>query len=158
MWWMMSACVFGAAPEPSSPEAAPPSPTLPDPEPAVPPAEVTVVVAGDLLPHRRVKATARALDDGTTHGGWDPILADVAAVASAADVAFLNLESPVAPDSHQGIHGEVFNAPATLVDGIAAAGFDVVSMANNQSSPHAIRKISTQRKSAVSSLEISNKM
>lgn len=48
-----------------------------------------------------------------------------------ADIAFANLESPIAPDHHKRIHGEVFNAPASLAGGLAEAGFDVLSMANN---------------------------
>lgn len=79
---------------------------------------------GDVLPHRRVKASAVDL-------GWDGVLAGVSDRIRAADLAFANLESPVAPDHHQGVHGEVFDAPATLPPGLAAVGFDVVSMANN---------------------------
>lgn len=89
-----------------------------------PPPDVRLVAVGDILPHRRVKASARTF-------GWDASFAAVAAAVKGADLAFANLESPVAPDHHKGIHGEVFNAPASLVDGLAAAGFDVLSMANN---------------------------
>ena len=85
---------------------------------------VRLVAAGDVLPHRRVKASARVF-------GWDASFRDVKSVIDSADVAFANLESPVAPDHHLGIHGEVFNAPASLVPGLREAGFDVVSMANN---------------------------
>lgn len=82
------------------------------------------MAAGDVLPHRRVKASA-------AQAGWDAVFAGIADRVRAADVAFANLESPVAPDAHMGIHGEVFNAPADLPAGLAAAGFDVVSLANN---------------------------
>jgi poly-gamma-glutamate synthesis protein (capsule biosynthesis protein) len=86
--------------------------------------DLTLVAVGDVLPHRRVKASARTF-------GWDATFAPVRPVIAGADIAFANLESPVAPDHHQGIHGEVFNAPATLAPGLAAAGFDVLSLANN---------------------------
>jgi len=85
---------------------------------------VTLLAVGDVLPHRRVKATA-------ADAGWSEVFGRVTAQVQGADLAFANLESPVAPDHHQGIHGEVFNAPASLVDGLADAGFDVLSMANN---------------------------
>lgn len=88
------------------------------------PVEITLIAGGDVLPHRRVKASARTFGWTTTFAGIQPLVAE-------ADIAFANLESPVAPDHHKGIHGEVFNAPASLVDGLAAAGFDVLSMANN---------------------------
>jgi poly-gamma-glutamate synthesis protein (capsule biosynthesis protein) len=85
---------------------------------------LTLVAVGDVLPHRRVKATAADL-------GWSGVLAGITPLVTAADVAFANLESPVAPDHHKGIHGEVFNAPASLLPGLAEAGFDVLAVANN---------------------------
>lgn len=100
--------------------ASPPSPAPPAPEART----VRLVAAGDVLPHRRVKATARA-------SGWSAVFEGITPRVQAADLAFANLESPVAPDHHKGIHGEVFNAPADLLPGLAAAGFDVLSMANN---------------------------
>jgi poly-gamma-glutamate synthesis protein (capsule biosynthesis protein) len=105
---------------------------VPDPEPVVAPEPeptrhtVTVLAVGDVLPHRRVKAMAAA-------NGWGPVFADVAERIRSADVAFANLESPVAPDHSLGVRGEVFNAPASLVPGLKNAGFDVLSMANNHS-------------------------
>ncbi|MCB9677254.1 MAG: CapA family protein [Alphaproteobacteria bacterium] len=96
----------------------PPAPT-PEPE-----RRLTLVAVGDVLPHRRVKAAA-------AEHGWEAVLAGVSERIAAADIAFANLESPVAPDHDKGVHGEVFNAPGSLVDGLAAVGFDVLSMANN---------------------------
>jgi len=122
------ACATPSASEPptpavptEAPEPAPPPPA-PEPEPVV--QEFVLVGVGDVLPHRRVKATARA-------HGWATVFADVAPLVSKADLGFANLESPVAPDHHQGVHGEVFNAPADLLPALADAGFDVLSMANN---------------------------
>ena len=83
-----------------------------------------LVAAGDVLPHRRVK------EAGARHG-WSTVFADIAPLIRGADLAMANLESPVAPDAHQGIHGEVFNAPQGLLGGLVQAGFDVVSLANN---------------------------
>lgn len=50
----------------------------------------------------------------------------------AADLTFGNLESPIAPDTHtvEGA-GVVFTAPGIAARSLAAAGFDIVSTANN---------------------------
>jgi poly-gamma-glutamate synthesis protein (capsule biosynthesis protein) len=85
---------------------------------------ITVVAVGDVLPHREVKATAR-------EHGWNQVFQHITPMVRSADVAFANLESPVAPVAHKGIHGEVFNAPASLIAGLSDAGFDVLSLANN---------------------------
>ncbi len=105
----------------SAPAPAPP-PSPPEPEPVV--ERVSLAAVGDVLPHRAVKATGREL-------GWPIVFADVAPLVSAADIAFANLESPVAPDAHTGTRGEVFNAPAEMLPALGDAGFDVLSMANN---------------------------
>lgn len=127
-------CRTGSAPpptvdasEPGALEAAPEAPAPAEPEVAAPePVTVRLAAVGDVLPHRLVKATAAAR-------GWDFVFEEVAPSLRAADLAFANLESPIAPIAHRGIHGEVFNAPADLADGLAAAGIDVVSFANNHS-------------------------
>ena len=112
----------------SSPPEPPPEPVVeappPPPEPPPQPAEVTVVAVGDVLPHRAVKATG-------AKAGWDLVFRDVAPAISKADIAFANLESPVAPVAHTGTRGEIFNAPTAMLDGLKAAGFDVLSVANN---------------------------
>lgn len=84
---------------------------------------VTLVAVGDVLPHRRVKASAQP--------DWKPVLGAITARIQQADIAFANLESPIAPDANLPVHDEVFNAPASLAPGLAEAGFDVLSMANN---------------------------
>ncbi len=89
-----------------------------------PGAEIELVAVGDVLPHRRVKASARVY-------GWDATFKAVKPWIVGADLAIANLESPIAPDAHRGIYGEVFDAPASLATGLAEAGFDVLSMANN---------------------------
>lgn len=89
-----------------------------------PPDTMTILAAGDVLPHRRVKASARIF-------GWTSTFSEIQQRIAGADLAFANLESPIAPDHHQGIHGEVFDAPASLGPALAEAGFDVLSMANN---------------------------
>ncbi len=49
-----------------------------------------------------------------------------------ADITFGNLESPIAPDSELAVEtGWVFTAPPAAAAGLARAGFDIVSTANN---------------------------
>jgi poly-gamma-glutamate capsule biosynthesis protein CapA/YwtB (metallophosphatase superfamily) len=116
-------------PVPISPEPPAPAPALepapaPAPAPAVEPVTVTLAAVGDVLPHRRVKSTAQA-------HGWSTVFGEAAPLLQAADIAFANLEGPIAPDHDQGVHDEVFNAPATLAPALSEAGIDLVSMANN---------------------------
>jgi len=114
----------------STPEPVPvpvPVPVPEAPPPPVPPpkpSRVTVIAVGDMLPHRAVKAT------GLKHG-WDVVYKDLKPLIEKADIAFANLEAPVAPIAHTGTRGEVFNSPTEMLDGMKAAGFDVLSMANN---------------------------
>jgi poly-gamma-glutamate capsule biosynthesis protein CapA/YwtB (metallophosphatase superfamily) len=109
-----------SAPAVPAPAAAPVPDVAPEPEPVV----VRLVATGDVLPHRRVKASARSV-------GWVAVFGDAVPYLQGADLAFANLESPIAPDHHVAIHDEVFDAPAALAPALAAAGIDVVSMANN---------------------------
>lgn len=118
---------LACAPAPSAPASPPPPPEpVVEAEPPPPPPDevVTLVAVGDVLPHRRVKATA-------AHAGWSEVFGGVADVVQAADLAFANLEGPIAPDASTGTRGEVFNAPASLAPGLADVGFDVVAVANN---------------------------
>jgi poly-gamma-glutamate synthesis protein (capsule biosynthesis protein) len=89
-----------------------------------PPVVVQLAAVGDVLPHGKVKRIA-------AQQGWDRVFGDTGDVLRAADVAFANLESPVAPDVPIPLHDEVFDAPATLPPALAALGIDVVSLANN---------------------------
>ncbi|MFT4974220.1 MAG: poly-gamma-glutamate capsule biosynthesis protein CapA/YwtB (metallophosphatase superfamily) [Myxococcota bacterium] len=90
-----------------------------------------MVAVGDLLIHRRVKNTAKARASEHGNDGFDWVFAEMKPLLSGADLAFANLETPVAPDHHRGIRGEIFNAPAGVIGAIADAGIDVVSFANN---------------------------
>lgn len=101
-----------------------PPPALPPEPPAAAPVVISLAAVGDVLPHRRVKTSARAV-------GWERVFGDAVPRLQRADIAFANLESPIAPDHHRALFDEVFDAPADLAPGLAAAGIDVVSMANN---------------------------
>ncbi|HEY70766.1 MAG TPA: CapA family protein [Anaerolineae bacterium] len=84
---------------------------------------VTLALTGDIMLGRSV-ALAH------TGGGWEQVLAALAPYASSADLAFANLESPLtdAPLLHA---GHDLRAPTQAVQALQAAGFDLVSLANN---------------------------
>ena len=100
-------------------------------------ARARIVATGDIMMHGGVKAAAEGADEGidgisTNHDGYDALYAEVAPDLRAADVAFANLEFPVAPPRGRAHTREmVFAAPTVVLDSLADAGFDAVSFANN---------------------------
>jgi poly-gamma-glutamate synthesis protein (capsule biosynthesis protein) len=110
-----------------------PVPALP-PGPAPPPASprelasVRILAVGDIMMHQDVQASARQ-----TEGGLQALWADVEPLLAEADLAFANLETPVAPDTGGPGRPFQFNAPADLPAALRASGFTVLSVANNHS-------------------------
>ena len=105
---------------------------------ASPPERVELVFGGDIIPHGSVKRAAadharRAAGGGASlnHEGWDHVLEPIAGVLRAADLAVVNLETPVSGDAHAQTGSIVFDAPPALPQALAAAGVDGVSLANN---------------------------
>lgn len=94
-------------------------------------ARATVVAVGDIMMHGMVKKTAADHADATNHEGYDVLWQAVAPHLAAADIAFGNLETPIAPDHHRGVRQMVFNADPVVLDSLLHAGVDVVSFANN---------------------------
>jgi len=92
-------------------------------------AQVSFAVAGDVIPHGAVRASAAATGDGAQ--GWGALFADVADVFQHADFGFVNLETPVAPQHSHGTREFLFDAPIALVDALKASGIKIVSSANN---------------------------
>jgi poly-gamma-glutamate synthesis protein (capsule biosynthesis protein) len=94
-----------------------------------PTAHVSIAAVGDLMCHAALRRAAResTAADGGYAGLWTAVAADIAA----ADIAFGNLETPVAPEVPLPLSGEMFDCPAAYPDSLAAAGWDVVSLANN---------------------------
>ncbi len=89
------------------------------------PPVATVLVAGDVVPHGDVLTSLRA------HGAAS-LLSGVAGLFARADAVVVNLESPADLDRAENPDGSLrFNAPAALLDGLAGAGVDVVTLANN---------------------------
>lgn len=89
------------------------------------PRSVTIAGGGDVLAHIRVVAAARA-------GSWDRVLEGVREVVRESDVAFANLETPLSEERPvESGSPPILGAPPELATGLAAAGIDVLSIANN---------------------------
>ncbi len=94
--------------------------------PAPPPASLTVVAVGDILMHQDVKRSAE-LDPEGLPSLWS----DLVPLFKGADLAFGNLESPIAPRTGKPGVPFQFNAPEALPAALRASGFTVLSTANN---------------------------
>jgi poly-gamma-glutamate capsule biosynthesis protein CapA/YwtB (metallophosphatase superfamily) len=101
--------------------------------PEAPPEQrVEIIFGGDVIPHDAVKQTAKDHDRGDlNHAGWDHVFGPIADQLRSADVAFVNLETPIV-STHKPLYAETtFSAPPVMAQSLAAAGVDVVSFANN---------------------------
>jgi poly-gamma-glutamate synthesis protein (capsule biosynthesis protein) len=112
--------------------------------PVRPETEIVVAAVGDVLLHGRLQRQAFAHADGF-HSLWG----EARALLAAADVAYANLEGPIAegvaktgaqvagPVDHYDdwVYSSypMFNYHPTLAEALAEAGIDVVSTANNHS-------------------------
>lgn len=97
------------------------------------PADVTVLMVGDILVHPSVWQSGER-SDGTR--SYDHLFANVADDVAAADIAMLDQETLLGGDA-LGLSGyPVFNGPQEIGDAEVAAGFDVMLHANN----HALDK------------------
>jgi len=121
----LAALGFGLGLWALAPAQAPPAEQAPPPGP-VEVARVELAAVGDVMMHLDVKnAGARA------KGGLGELWAGVAPLFRRADIAFANLETPVAPVSGGPGAPFQFNAPAELPAALKGAGIAVVSVANN---------------------------
>lgn len=93
-------------------------------------ADLRLVAVGDVLMHTNVKNSAKAANEDPQKG-LEALFEYIEPTISGADIAFANLETPVAPDHHKGTRSMVFNAPPELLPALSAVGFDVLSFANN---------------------------
>ena len=94
---------------------------------AAPTREITIVAVGDLMGHSPQRDSAR------TSSGYDfaPCFAPVASRIAEADLAIGNLETPLA-GADAGYSGyPAFNNPDNYAVALGAAGFDVLTTANN---------------------------
>lgn len=86
--------------------------------------EFRVVAVGDIMMHADVK-------EAGAQGGFPALWEDVAPLLKEADVAFGNLETPVAPRTGRPGRPYEFNAPALLPEVLRSSGFTLLSTANN---------------------------
>ena len=93
---------------------------------ATTPVSLSLVAVGDILMHQDVKAAA-ALEPG----GFPALWADLVPLFQGADLAFVNMETPVAPRTGRPGVPFQFNGPETLPAALRASGFTVLATANN---------------------------
>ncbi len=121
------------AAETSAPDTTPPV-TLPPPETEPPkPAEkrISMLAVGDNIIHEAVFLDARARATGGAEYDFVPMYTGVASAVAAADIAFVNHETPMAGKEY-GIYGyPTFNSPREAGEALVSVGFDVVNLANN---------------------------
>jgi len=94
--------------------------------PPPPPLHIRLVAVGDILMHQDVKASAEHAPQG-----FPALWADLVPLFQGADLAFGNLETPVAPTTGRPGVPFQFNAPTTLPAALRTSGFTVLSTANN---------------------------
>lgn len=123
LWCIMAGCRSSPT-NPGSPGAglAPvvPPPVVPPPEPG----DVHLAAVGDIMLDRGVA-------DAIVRNGLDGILPVVAKQLQAADIAFANLECPLAAAGPHDPAKTVFRADPKTIEVLLQGGFDVVSLANN---------------------------
>jgi poly-gamma-glutamate capsule biosynthesis protein CapA/YwtB (metallophosphatase superfamily) len=89
--------------------------------------ELTLLFVGDVMLSRGVGARMKAKDD------WNLPFEEVADTLRSADLRFCNLECPISDRGHNLHHLYSFRADPLALEGLKAAGFNVVSQANNHS-------------------------
>ena len=102
---------------------------------STPPAEpesFTLVATGDVLIHQNRSLTAGALQDDGSYD-FSGVLAPVAPLISAADLAICHLETPVAPPGGPYRGYPRFAVQPEIIDALAGAGYDECSTASNHS-------------------------
>jgi poly-gamma-glutamate synthesis protein (capsule biosynthesis protein) len=121
----------GLAPAPPPQDPRPLAEPLPDPppEPEPPPSYATLAAAGDNLIHKEIYQSV--LRDTVYH--FAPLYAGIRPYIEAADIAFINQETPLAGESFGYSGYPRFNSPQELGAALADAGFDVINHANNHS-------------------------
>ena len=113
----------GASPSPADP--APPATPSPEPQDV----ELTLLAAGDVLPHDPLNDSAT----GAAGIDYSPLLAGIDPWVKGADLALCHLEAPVAPPGVEPSGYPVFAGPPELVRDLGEQGWDGCSTASNHS-------------------------
>ncbi len=125
---LVAACAGPHAGVPVDPELLTPLPAPSEPPPV--PLSFTVVATGDVLVHPAL--TDQALADSTTgEPDFGPLLAGVAPVVSAADLALCHLEVPLGEPDGPFAGYPSFAAPPQIADALAKTGYDSCTTASN---------------------------
>ncbi len=113
------------APDIPSAPSAPEAPKDPD-------TRVSFVAVGDMISYTGTIRDAKscAVPGGRTYN-FAPIFANVKPVIEAADIAFINQETPLSDSNEISGKFPYFNTPSDLGHDIIEAGFDVVNIATN---------------------------
>lgn len=108
---------------------------------ATEPTHLSLVFAGDVIPHGEVKLAAEAharsspKEEGPVRSlnneGWDELFAPLADTFRSADLAVVNLETPVTTARKPFTGPLIFNAPPAMLQALAHSGVRAVSLANN---------------------------
>jgi poly-gamma-glutamate capsule biosynthesis protein CapA/YwtB (metallophosphatase superfamily) len=114
-----------ASPSPADPT---PSPT-PSPEPEPEDVELTLLAAGDVLPHAPLNDSAT----GPSGIDYSPLLSGIDPWVAGADLALCHLEAPVAPPGVEPSGYPVFRAPREIIRDLDEQGWDGCSTASNHS-------------------------
>lgn len=122
-------------PTPDDVSVTPPTPPVTPPTPPETPAVVTVTVVGDIMLGRRVGEEAASARDPSAP------LRPMAQRLGRADITVGNLESTLSDDGAPRQGDESFFAPPTVLRGLAVAGFDVLSLANNHTGDYGRRAL-----------------
>jgi poly-gamma-glutamate synthesis protein (capsule biosynthesis protein) len=96
------------------------------------PGSFTLVATGDVLIHQDRALTAGALQPDGSYD-FSGVLAPVAPMIKAADLAICHLETPVAPVGGPYRGYPSFAVQPEIVDALAGAGYDLCSTASNHS-------------------------
>ncbi|MDX1358989.1 MAG: CapA family protein [Clostridia bacterium] len=117
-----------------NPTSPPPSPTAavqPSEEPKFQSVEFTIIAAGDVMAHGdNLKS---AYDASTDTYSFEENYIHVKKIIEQADLALCNLETVTAGKEAGYTSYPLFNTPASIIDGLKYAGFDVIVTANNHS-------------------------
>ncbi|MFV2119555.1 CapA family protein [Streptomyces sp. Act-28] len=127
-----------------APPSAPAPPAAPSAGARTTPATrpFTLAATGDVLPHASVIRAARADANGTGHD-FRPMLAGVAPVISAADLAICHMETVYGEDGGPFTGYPSFRSPPQIADALRATGYDSCSTASNHTldaGPEGIRR------------------
>ena len=128
---VLSVLLLAACSDAAKPTNDPPPPPSASAAPS-PPDEFTLVATGDVLVHQDRALTSGARQDDGSYD-FSGVLAGVAPMIGAADLAICHLETPVAPPGGPYRGYPSFAVQPEIVDALAGAGYDLCSTASNHS-------------------------